>query len=400
MTEAETKFEISSEAISQVIFPKGVAEPKEENLLSSEEIPSWLNEVFIENVLRSFYDDEDLKVRCLKIQQCGGKGDSYASVMFRVGTYFSEGKNLKSIKFRSYIVKTLPVADIAMEKLGANNYNVQDKEMDMYKKVLPEFKTLLKSINEDADIFPTCLAVDKDLDVIVLEDLAEKNFVMADRTKGLDQDHILMALRKMARMHAASAVVYSKDPESISSFDTGFFTRKTDAFHVMFETLCEGLIEEMASWEGFEYYAKKLPNVRKSLVKTARRAFDCDEGDFHVLTHGDLWTNNLMYRYNESGNPIDSVLLDFQFTCYGSPALDLIVSRVTFNFKSLTDFFFLEVFLIHINGRRASPREDGRTCSILLLRITEFAFEAKLRHESLSVSSRIQHSSSEEKFLR
>lgn len=325
MSSAGTTYEISSEVISQLILPKGVEEPQDDCLLSVEEIPEWLNEDFIENILRKYFVKDDLKVHRLKVQPCGGKGDSYASTMYRVGTYFSEGGQSKTIQFRSYVVKTLPENDIAMEKLGKSNYNVQNKEMDMYKQVLPEFKKLLESIGEDSHIFPNCLAVDKDLDVIVLEDLAEKSFTMADRTKGLDLDHIRMALRKMARMHAASAVLYKKDPKTITSFDTGFFTRKTDVFHVMFETLCEGFSDEIATWEGFEYFAEKIPNVRKSLVKTAQKAFDCDEGDFHVLTHGDLWTNNLMYTYDESGAPVDAMLLDFQFACYGSPALDLIV---------------------------------------------------------------------------
>ena len=94
----------------------------------------------------------------------------------------------------------------------------------------------------------------------------------------------------------------------------------------MFETLCEAFIEEVVTWEGFEYYARKLEQVRKNLIKNALRAFDCDDGDLHVLNHGDLWTNNLMFKYDEAENPIDAVLLDFQFTSYGSPALDLIVS--------------------------------------------------------------------------
>lgn len=351
MASAGTTFEISNEIINQVILPKGVEEPKDDCLLSAEEIPQWLNESFIEDILRKFNEDANLKVRCLKIQQCGGKGDSYASMMYRVGTYFSDGKQPNVVQFRSYIVKTLPELDIAIEKLGADNYNVQTKEMDMYQHILPEFKRLLQSINEDHEIFPNCLAVDKDLDVIVLEDLAEKAFVMADRTKGLDREHILMALRKMARMHAASAVMYLKSPKAISSFDTGFFTRKTDVFQVMFNSLCDGLVEEMKTWEGFEYYAEKLPSVRKSLVKNAQRAFDCDDGDFHVLTHGDLWTNNLMYRYDETGAPIDSVLLDFQFTCYGSPALDLIVRKLRNNSGILIHYDFLsQVFPLHVDG--------------------------------------------------
>ena len=111
---------------------------------------------------------------------------------------------------------------------------------------------------------------------------------MADRFEGLDLDHILLSLKKLARMHAASIIIHEKDPKAFKQFDTGFFTRKTDVFDVVFESLCDALIQEIPQWKGYEHYEEKLKNVRKNLVKNARRAFDCDEGDLHVLTHGNL----------------------------------------------------------------------------------------------------------------
>lgn len=323
MAEAGLKHIIKSEIINPAISQE--ADGADEGLLTADEIPAWLNNVFIQNILQKFYGDEKLKVKYLKIKQCGGKGESYASMMFRIATYFCDGKNPSIIQQRTLIAKTLPELDLALEKLGADNYNVQYKEMEMYQKILPKFKSILESINEDADIFPSVIAVDKVLDVIVMEDLAEKRFVMADRLKGLDLNQTLMALRKLARMHAASVIVHQNDPTSFAHLDTGFFTRKTNAFHVMFESLCDAMIEEVSTWEGHEHYAKKLVKVRESLIANAQKAFDCDEGDFHVLTHGDLWTNNLMFKYDDAGCPTDAVLLDFQFASYGSPALDLIV---------------------------------------------------------------------------
>ena len=304
--------------------------------LKADEIPEWLSENFFENILRKYFKNDKLKVKSLQIKQCGGKGDSYASTMFRVGTFVSDGILTENSKFQSFIVKSLPDNENAMDKLGSNNYDVQNKEMEMYEKILPKFSKLLEAVNEDSDFFPKVIAVNRVLQVIVLEDLAERKFKMADRLKGLDLDHILMTLRKLARMHAASVMVHSENPKAFSHLDTGLFTRKTDCFHNMFESLCECFIEEVATWEGFEYYATKLEQVRKNLIKNAQRAFDCDDGDLHVLNHGDLWTNNQLFEYDEAGNPIESVLLDFQFSAFGSPALDLIVSG------KLSQIFFMK----------------------------------------------------------
>jgi hypothetical protein len=272
----------SAQVVSQL--PSDAKSHRDVDALPDDEVPAWLTKSFIEKNLRNHFDDKSLKVKKMKVSQCGGKGESYASVMFRIAVSYTKKGEEKTI---SLVVKTLPENEMAKDKLGSGNYNVQNKEMEMYERLLPKFKRILQSINEDAEIFPEVIGVDKSLEVIIMVDLMEKKFVMADRLKGLDLNHTLISLRKLARMHAASMVVHQKNPQSFEGFDTGFFTRKTDCFHVMFESLCECLIEEIPSWDGFEHFAEKLKIVRRDLVKNARKAFDCDEGELQVLTHGE-----------------------------------------------------------------------------------------------------------------
>lgn len=109
--------------------------------------------------------------------------------------------------------------ELAKEKLG--KYDVQRKEMDIYQRILPEFKEILENLNENCDIFPKALAIDQQQEVIVLEDLVEKNFTMADRIQQLDLVHSHIVINKLAQMHAASIVVNSKDPNVLKSFNKG-----------------------------------------------------------------------------------------------------------------------------------------------------------------------------------
>lgn len=64
------------------------------------------------------------------------------------------------------------------------------------------------------------------------------------------------------------------------------FNRKIEAFHCFFETNFEALVNEVSEWPGYSYYAKKLRSMQENLCKNAIRAFDCDDGDLHVLIHG------------------------------------------------------------------------------------------------------------------
>lgn len=282
---------------------------KVEDQLEAHEIPSWLTEQYMENVLRKYRQDPTLKVKRMTVQQCGGKGDSYASMMYRVGTFYNCMDHPETTNFGSYVIKTLPSHELAKEKLGQGHYNVQQKEMEIYQNVLPKFKRILKSVGEHGNIFPKALSIDHVNEVIVLEDLMEKNFTMNDRTMGLDLKHTQMALKKLASMHACSIVMMEKNPKVFANFDIGMFNRKTTAFHVFFQSNLEAVVNEVEQWSGYEYYAAKLRNLLKTMLENAMTAFDCHDGDLHVLTHGDLWINNMLFKYDAEGNIMDIVVV-------------------------------------------------------------------------------------------
>ncbi|XP_055698648.1 uncharacterized protein LOC129799064 [Phlebotomus papatasi] len=44
---------------------------------------------------------------------------------------------------------------------------------------------------------------------------------------------------------------------------------------------------------------------------------------YRVLNHGDFWINNILFKYDEIGKPIDTIFVDLQMTYYTSPAHDL-----------------------------------------------------------------------------
>lgn len=46
-------------------------------------------------------------------------------------------------------------------------------------------------------------------------------------------------------------------------------------------------------------------------------------GAMNVLNHGDLWVNNMMFKYDGNGRPIDLVFVDYQMSFYSSPGIDI-----------------------------------------------------------------------------
>lgn len=349
-----TLVDVSGEFINQHILQSDAN--KDDDVVDVNQIPEWLNKNLLEDVLHKHFNSKDIRVKFLKVMHCGGKGENFASVMYRVGTYYFHQKSPEKLEFISCILKTLPQTDLALDKLGSGNYNVQNKEMIFYQQIIPEFEEILGRIGENGKTFPGVMAVYLDLNLIVLEDLNVRNFVMANRLTGLDMNHIKLSLKCLARMHAASVVLHEKDKNVFKDFDTGFYTRRTDAFHVFFKSSLEVLSKEVANWTDWKessYYAKKLKALIPNLIENGRKSFDCENGDFNCLNQGDLWTNNVMFQYNAPNIPTKAVILDFQFFFFGSAALDLhvgitFISNRTQKITYLLIANYFTVFSFHV----------------------------------------------------
>lgn len=50
---------------------------------------------------------------------------------------------------------------------------------------------------------------------------------------------------------------------------------------------------------------------------------------FQILNHGDMWLNNMMFKFDEANNPIDVALIDYQLSSWGSPSGDLLYFLIT-----------------------------------------------------------------------
>lgn len=271
-------------------------------------VPDFLTSGYFESILRKHNRDDKLKVHSLQVGPCGAAGDAFASTMYRVEVTASQ-KHLPDLKHGSFIVKMLPTLQLARDKLGSGSYNVHEKEMEFFQNVFPELRRILETSNECKNIIPKAIAVDRVRGVLILEDLARKHFMMADRKVGLDLNHLKLALSKLAKFHAASMILMGENSEAFKSFDVGMFSRKTSAFHDFFNTNMDALTAEVSGWKGFEAYARKLEMLKENVLENSNKTFDNEAGELKVLVHGDLWLNNIMFTYDKLGSPNDAILV-------------------------------------------------------------------------------------------
>uniref|UniRef100_A0A1Y9H2E0 CHK domain-containing protein n=1 Tax=Anopheles dirus TaxID=7168 RepID=A0A1Y9H2E0_9DIPT len=288
---------------------------------ASADAPDWLNEQYVEHMLRCALKDGSIKVQRLDICYAVPKGNNFASIIFRIRVTYHSKQQYETT--RTFIVKGMITEGMAGEKL--RQYDVQRKEMDVYQFVTPELKQMMKTIGEQGELFPSALAVDRKREVIVFKDLAPEGFRMADRTQGMDMAHLKMAIKLMAKIHAGSLKLREQQPNIFDQYKMCIVTRETDAFNPMFVHIYEALVNQVGSWgPQWEYYHTKLRALSPNFVEYSQRVMDNDPAgdDLCVFVQGDLWVNNFLYKYDSHGHPVDAVLLDFQYCYYGTPMID------------------------------------------------------------------------------
>lgn len=266
---------------------------------------TWVDAKFLEPRLQNYYKDSSLKILKIKTESACGAGDGYGGILLRLYVTFKSDNG--TIQETSYIFKTQVWNELTLHT--QKHYNIVLKELELYKSVLPRIKQLLVEIGNKDDIFPDTISVDEDIEVLIMEDLKVKNYVMLDRIQGIDRAHLRLFMERLAQIHAASAVLYEKDPKIYDICPFGMFNRITKVYHGFFYNFWDAMCSEIGSWFGYDYYANKLRTLRSEFIENVCRVYDNDPGDFCVLTHGDLWTNNVMFRYAPNRTPSDAIFV-------------------------------------------------------------------------------------------
>ncbi|KAL7729674.1 hypothetical protein ACLKA6_007945 [Drosophila palustris] len=285
--------------------------------------PDWLTEDYIKQALKSHYKDSDLHIVRFEVNPALGPGENYGGVLTRVRVGFKLSQQPDEELKKNLIVKTA-IDDDELTKELMEPYDIFNREMTLYEKVLPKLTELLKETDGFEPLFPTAIFVDRERSAIIFEDLSVANYVMADRVKRLDKEHVHLILRKLAKMHATSAVFNERNAGNLEKFDRGFFNRYTNAYSGYFV----GGLLAAARWMSQEPecapYAQKLFKLAPHYMDIGRECFAPLRDSVNVLAHGDVWTNNVMVKYDaNTGHPVDILIIDFQYSFWGSPTIDL-----------------------------------------------------------------------------
>ncbi|KAH8277012.1 hypothetical protein KR026_003906 [Drosophila bipectinata] len=283
--------------------------------------PNWLTNEYLQPWLQRYYKDEGLKVLKIWAKPASGKGGNFSGVMTRIYVDYQQGD--KVAKNQSYIVKQAlsPETDIQTAVVG----DLYLREMNMFEFILPKMKEILQEAGINGKLTADAIVVDRELSVIILEDLAPLNYINADRVKQLDLDHAKMALEMLARFHAAGIILKQRHPELLAEcFFTNLFSRGKQSNAEVYPGLYRAFMRFINTQPELErIYGEKLEKLSPHIMEYGARAYDVTEQELLTLIHGDYWTTNIMYQYDKEGNPQEVICIDFQCSNCTSPVIDL-----------------------------------------------------------------------------
>jgi len=136
---------------------------------------------------------------------------------------------------------------------------------------------------------------------------------MADRTRGLDLQHSLLVMKQIGRYHGASAVLQQKMPENVLYFHEGIYGSKVlETCEDFFRSGLTNLAQEVAKWPHYrERFSEKLLKLADNAYAKFLDSVIRREEEFNVLCHGDLWLNNMMFRYSQETGEVTDARWEF-----------------------------------------------------------------------------------------
>ncbi|KFB53865.1 AGAP010766-PA-like protein [Anopheles sinensis] len=303
-------------------------------------VPPYIGEELIVQSITDGLRVKNVRVVEHKITRAVSAGDNYMSDVYRIVVRFTGDCDTidRSIevapdgtsKTVSLVVKSLP--NTGKRGTIIEDLQTYEKEVAMFRDVVPKLSQLVGGTFFAARCYHATNVPDR---VIVFEDLKALGYVNSNRQAGFDFHQCALVMEKIGRFHAASMRLAEQEPDLMrKQFHFNMFNpaggQANDDIHAVFEKGLETLIGVVRkNWDGFDpSIVAKLEQLVPVYVERLRKCLEQDvesDGGFRVLNHGDLWSNNIMIRYdpNEPSTVRDVVFVDLQISFYTSPGIDL-----------------------------------------------------------------------------
>lgn len=192
---------------------------------------------------------------------------------------------------------------------------------------------------------------------LLLEDLCNGGF---GRINEVTSDHVRLVMQNLAKFHAISFALKSQQPETFNKLTENlsevFISRANNTLRFYLNNQSALVFEAVAGEP--DLFAKINEFYEREAVDWAA---DCIDNDFtgpaSVISYGDAWQNNIMFKYNGDGKPIEASFLDWQAVRHSSPVIDIAFFIFCCTTKELRDAHYDEFLQIYHDTLSAHIRK-------------------------------------------
>ncbi|XP_014488120.1 PREDICTED: uncharacterized protein LOC106751660 isoform X2 [Dinoponera quadriceps] len=295
----------------------------------------------LETLLRNAYGP-DFQINDMEWEPLTDPGENFGSVILAININAELNEKKRTLN----VVVKLPPKSAYLLELFDSPLTFQ-KELAFYSTVAPEF---LKLQNENgipweelSVITPRFVAGRLGLRdpqrfdeqaAIILENLKHQDYTTQDRIVGLDKVHMDFAIGHLAKLHAITICMKLKKPE--------FFQEKV--LPALDYSLNEGAkngMLDMVTKAHNDY--KEIPEAEpylkriEKMIEHGYRTVVTPEEPWRTLVHNDFWVNNMLFKYDEAGKPVNMKIVDFQLTAYDYGVNDLIFFLLSSSRREVLD---------------------------------------------------------------
>lgn len=170
----------------------------------------------------------------------------------------------------------------------------------------------------------------EEVECIFLEDVSNNGFIELNQaTQAVTVQHILLVMKVLGKFHA-STLALKEQKQRIFNGMIGEFNEinekdRTTKWAKMLSSTPSFVIDAMAASPDTYVLNKILRFYERSQFDIVMECIDANVAEpFAVITHGDCWTKNTRFQYNERNLPVKTCLIDWKLSKYCSPVCDVV----------------------------------------------------------------------------
>jgi len=171
--------------------------------------------------------------------------------------------------------------------------------------------------------------------ILLLENVTKRGYQMHDKMTILPLDHFMLAMTDLAHFHGrwlvfrwlSEAGKLGDGAWSPQYMKECLNTQKRPP-RIIYKKLISGTRKTVLKILELEGKTEYKDRVRKFFNQTAiaqlNQFMGGVETQVDTCCHGDFWSNNIMFKYDDQNNVQSTMLIDFQLINYGHPAYDVL----------------------------------------------------------------------------